>query len=440
MRKFLYFLFSFALCLLHGAVGNGQERLPLIRASSPDVAIRDGENYYNGLWKIMPELRPDIYVVEKGKDRRVSFITDRDSISFFVQSGQKYEFMILLNGKDTAYTTIYADNPNKLHFQRKHLPAVPAPDTIPFTFGRGGKIYIEGRVNRSAPLKLMFDTGSDQVVISRAGQKKGAGLQVEGKGSSVAFGGASEVGLSYKNSLELGNLQWKNVPIAYIEKADADGIVGYHVFEGKIVEIDFDHKWLLVHDSLPAYSNTFSKLPMSFRNNLPFLPISLLVGGSEKKILTEYDSGSAWALFINDEYATDHLLYELMHKLENRSSFGMGSAVVESQLVLLPGLSVSGHFLECVPIDLEKPSGVKTLDWAIMGMDLIRRFNVILDYKDFNFYLEPNSLINSPYVQENNRLYFTLMAAGGLFVAGLLFWYLRRRKKYKREIRIATED
>lgn len=275
----------------------------------------------------------------------------------------------------------------------------------------------------------MFDTGSDQVVISRSGQKKGARFQLEGKGSSVAFGGDSEVGLSSRNSLELGNLQWKNVPIAYIEKADAGGIVVYHVFEGKIVEIDSDNRWLLIHDRLPAYSNRCSKLPMSFRNNLPFLPVSLLLGGSGKKILAEYDSGSAWALFINDEYATDHMLYEMMHQLGNRSSFCMRRSVVESDLVLLPGLSVSGHFMECVPIDLEKPSGVKTLDWAIMGMDLIRRFNVILDFKDFNFYLEPNSLINSPYVPENNRLYFALMAAGGLFVAGLLFWYIRRRKK-----------
>jgi hypothetical protein len=81
------------------------QNLPVIRATSPSVDIRDGAIMSAGVWKISPETRPDIYrTTSKGK--KVTFYTDIDSISFLVKPGGKYDFVILLNGKDSAFTEI----------------------------------------------------------------------------------------------------------------------------------------------------------------------------------------------------------------------------------------------------------------------------------------------------------------------------------------------
>lgn len=91
-----------------------QQKLPIIRASSDMVDIRNGDEFRKNAWTIAPEYKPDIYITNK-KRARVTFITDLDSISFVAKPGKTYDFIILLNNKDTAYTQIkYEEGSNFL--------------------------------------------------------------------------------------------------------------------------------------------------------------------------------------------------------------------------------------------------------------------------------------------------------------------------------------
>lgn len=81
-----------------------QQHLPVIRANSKTVDIRDGKYIRKGYWTISPELKPDIYTTSA---KKVTFCTDIDSISFNLDSKHDtINFIILLNGKDSAYTRI----------------------------------------------------------------------------------------------------------------------------------------------------------------------------------------------------------------------------------------------------------------------------------------------------------------------------------------------
>jgi hypothetical protein len=80
-----------------------QQKLPVIRANSKKVDIKDGKDFKKGSWTIVPEAKPDIYMTSSN---RVTFYTDIDSISFKVKPNHKYNFIILLNGKDSAFTQI----------------------------------------------------------------------------------------------------------------------------------------------------------------------------------------------------------------------------------------------------------------------------------------------------------------------------------------------
>ncbi|MGC1392297.1 MAG: transglutaminase domain-containing protein [Bacteroidales bacterium] len=82
-----------------------QENLPVIKATSKKVDIRDGDNFKKGDWNITPDLKPDVYTTSS-KRKIVTFYTDIDSISFRIKPNKKYNFIILLNGKDSAYTQI----------------------------------------------------------------------------------------------------------------------------------------------------------------------------------------------------------------------------------------------------------------------------------------------------------------------------------------------
>jgi len=81
-------------------------KLPIIKADSIGVSIRDGAKFDKNVWYIAPQNKPDVYTTTDKSIHRITFYTNHDSISFMVKPSEKYNFIILLNNKDSAYTEI----------------------------------------------------------------------------------------------------------------------------------------------------------------------------------------------------------------------------------------------------------------------------------------------------------------------------------------------
>ncbi|HMQ08670.1 MAG TPA: hypothetical protein PKC30_15325 [Saprospiraceae bacterium] len=82
-------------------------QVPIIHATSEIVDIRDGDVWYKGKWILSPKTNPDIYKTRvKDYGQKITFYTDSDSISFQVENNQTYDFIILLNERDTCRTQI----------------------------------------------------------------------------------------------------------------------------------------------------------------------------------------------------------------------------------------------------------------------------------------------------------------------------------------------
>jgi hypothetical protein len=101
-----HYLFCLGILCL-SLFSTAQKSLPVIKANSTAVSIRENGELMRNTWRISPELKPDVHVTGvKGKSTWVSFITDTDSIGFTVKPGDSWSFIILLNGKDSALTEI----------------------------------------------------------------------------------------------------------------------------------------------------------------------------------------------------------------------------------------------------------------------------------------------------------------------------------------------
>lgn len=95
------------LLIMAGHLVKAQQKRPIITATSNTVDIKDGYVIQKGIWNLSPEVKPDIYhALQPAMEREITFYTDKDSISFQVKPGQHYDFIILLNGKDSCYTQI----------------------------------------------------------------------------------------------------------------------------------------------------------------------------------------------------------------------------------------------------------------------------------------------------------------------------------------------
>lgn len=98
---------AFVLLVLLAAAAGAQEKLPIIKSNVSVVSIQDGETLKRDSWTLSPESKPDVYeaALVGGRPHKVTFITDVDSISFTVEEGKRYDF-IIRRGEDLCYTQI----------------------------------------------------------------------------------------------------------------------------------------------------------------------------------------------------------------------------------------------------------------------------------------------------------------------------------------------
>jgi transglutaminase-like putative cysteine protease len=82
-----------------------QKPLPTIKAGSKIVDIREGHVLNRNAWTISPEIKPDIHFTSS-LGKRVTFITDKDSISVVITKTTRFDFIILLNDTIKALTQI----------------------------------------------------------------------------------------------------------------------------------------------------------------------------------------------------------------------------------------------------------------------------------------------------------------------------------------------
>lgn len=92
-----------SLIILFTQICFSQEEIPVVMATSTLVDIKEDHNLIKNAWTIAPEEKLDVYTTSA---KVVTFYTDVDSISFKVKPHNTYNFIVLLNKKDTARTRI----------------------------------------------------------------------------------------------------------------------------------------------------------------------------------------------------------------------------------------------------------------------------------------------------------------------------------------------
>lgn len=111
--KLRFFLLLTSSLLIHSLFA--QNEMPIIKATSTLVDIKDDDHLRKNAWSIVPEADPDVYTTSA---QEVTFYTDIDSISFKLKPNDQYDFVILLNEKDSARTRIVWE-PSKLDILKK---------------------------------------------------------------------------------------------------------------------------------------------------------------------------------------------------------------------------------------------------------------------------------------------------------------------------------
>ncbi len=137
-----------------------QKTIPIIKATSKTVDIKVGDKLNKGQWTIMPEINPDVFdISEVGKI--VTFYTDIDSISVTINEKTNFDFIILLNKKDSAYTKVKYKEPYLVTLKKAKAYNYNQIRKIPqFTYQDSSDIHLK-QIRKDFKLDSIAGTGNE---------------------------------------------------------------------------------------------------------------------------------------------------------------------------------------------------------------------------------------------------------------------------------------
>lgn len=422
------FQLVFALLLL-AQIAFPQHKIPIISANSKNVCVLDGEHYRKGWWYIMPATKPDLYIVENPKKpHKVTFYTDLDTISFDVKYNEIHDFIILLNGKDSCLTRITTIPPKAIGYQKDCLDYNSIVDTIPFSLGLDNKTYIKVKINNNELINFQFDLGATACIL-KENMSDDCKVIWDGIAEMGSVTGTEKVRSSKSNQIKIGNLIWDSVGFFSTQFTNwgCKGIIGNSLLQDKIIELNYDHNIIVIHKILPTITKDYVKLEIQMRDGVPCIPVIIDNGISKAKNWYVFDNGYDNCLLVDKDFAMNNNLYGTMKVIGQNSNPMNGN----TETVLAPKLFIGGYELNDVPIDLQNPNDQQSYDRVIVGNDLLKRFNAIIDYQNNFIYLKANKLINEKFDKANwlKRIIFFI---GGAILLTIIGWFIYKRIQTKK--------
>ena len=268
---------------------------------------------------------------------------------------------------------------------------VAGPSVIPFTLTEFNNISVPAKLNDTDDLRLMFHTANHAVNLTKAAVARATTLKMDESTAVTSWGGKSTARVSSDNKLQIGDFVWNNVVITEDLHSGrlTDGKFGPDLFEEKIIEIDFDTSSLKIHDNLPETTG-HERLDVDVRHGNLYLSGTMLVNGHHYVQQFMVHSGFGGAVLIDDEFAKEHGFDEKLEVVsESELKDAMGN-VLRTKQAVVPSLTFGSHSFKRVPTGLfEGAVGKSTM--SVVGGNVLKRFNWLIDAKNARIYLKPNS-------------------------------------------------
>lgn len=274
---------------------------------------------------------------------------------------------------------------------------------IPFNL-ISNHIYMEVRVNDSAPLSFILDTGAGANCLDLSRAQKLA-LPSVGRVEAKGVGGSADAWFLKVDSIMIGDVTLldQNLasillsPLGRFDGTSIDGILGYDFFGRFPVEIDYADETLTVWDPDSfTYSGWGEKLDVLLEGNTPQV-VGILDG--EQEVNFRIDTGSRNSLDLHAPFVREHnLLEKYPDHLDVPAGFGVGG-VASGVVGRIKSLQI-GSFVIPSPVTgfstAEEGAFATTKSAGNIGGGVLNRFKVIFDYAHSQMILEKNESFDLP--------------------------------------------
>ena len=280
-------------------------------------------------------------------------------------------------------------------------PAAKLITSFPFHMLTGGIITIKVQFEQYPDtLNFILDTGSGGISLDSATV---ADLKIETQLSDRTIRGIAgirRVRFAYNRSMKFPGLtvdslnfhvnDYEILTSAYGEKVD--GIIGYSFLSRYIVMVNYDSSRIFV------YSKGRMKYPRGgflIKPSLINIPVFSVNIKDEKELTPRFyfDTGACMCLLLSSDFVSDSIFINPKRKFYTTQAEGLGGKAPMRQGVIKQ-VKIGPYKFKKVPTYIfDDEYNVTSYPYlgGLIGNDLLRRFNLILNYGRRDLYLIPNS-------------------------------------------------
>lgn len=278
---------------------------------------------------------------------------------------------------------------------------------VPFFQLSGGIIILKAQLDQfSDSLNFVLDTGSGGISLDSSTVEK-LKIPIQQSEKSIrGIAGIKKVAFAYDHTLRMPGIQVKQLDF-HINNYDLltsvygikiDGIIGYSFLRRYIVHLDFDKRIMEVY--APGRFK-YPKGGQLIRPNFSTLPLMQATIQDSKTLLSRYifDTGAGLCFLLSRDFVDDSVVFKSERKFFLTQAEGLGGKK-QMEIAVMKSIKIGNYKFKKVPVHVfEDDYNVTNYPsmGGLIGNDLLRRFNITLNYPDQSIHLKPNNHFNDPF-------------------------------------------
>jgi hypothetical protein len=294
--------------------------------------------------------------------------------------------------------------------QTQPIPVSTSPEgalitSFPFKQYYGGVVVIQACLaGVSDTLQFILDTGSAGISLDTSTCVQ-LGIPLIPTDKIVrGVGGSRKVAFAMHRTLLLPGLQIDSLDfhindyelISQVYGLQVDGIIGYSLLSKYIVQVDYDTELISIYSK---GSFTYPKGGTLLRPSLTLIPIvnaQLRNGKATHNNRYYFDTGAGMCLLLSHQFVKDSSVLssrKKQKKVIQTEAQGLGGKM-NMDITTIQEFKVGPYAFRNVPVYLfDDVANITAYPFlgGMIGNDLLRRFNLILNYGKKEIYLMPNS-------------------------------------------------
>lgn len=278
---------------------------------------------------------------------------------------------------------------------------------MPFRQMTGGVILLKARLN-SFPdsLNFILDTGSGGISLDSTTVEYFQ-LKPEASNRTIrGIAGIRNVSFLYNQELHFPGLTVDSLNfhvndygiLTAVYGEQIDGIIGYSVLSRYILKINFDST------HIEFWTQGAMKYPRGgylFRPYISTLPVQSARVRDDKALEARflYDMGAGLNMLLTTDFIEDSSLLSSKRKMWVKEAEGLGGKI-DMHMTVVKEVKLGPYKFRNVPVYVfDDAYNVTSYPYmgGLIGNDLLRRFNVVMNYQRRHFHLTPNSHFSDPF-------------------------------------------